>query len=737
MRRLMPFGAAALLALVVSATPEFSAQDQTYLLQEMLGAGSVRTVDGRHAMDVTLTLAPGTNYAVTTTTEFEKSFHIEEWVRAVADGRVTEVQRSYGDMPTESVSVSDLGQGPQKVKTPGVDPKAHQSFVMKVRRDGTREITHDTHLSILEKEMATIPRDTEPDLLPGRKVKIGESWKVPGGKLGLIGMASGQDVMKSADVTATLKSVTRNEQAQSVATISVSGTVHYETFVASGVGADFDTHVFSEVSFKGNAYFNLTYSLMAGFEWEGTSQASGKMNGSTIAATTTYSEAAQYGYAQVFDEAPDNGKHGPDAAAKLETFPSGAIDPAHVVIARNDGKIARFQVFDPATKKIVKTLLVMPGASSIQNLALSPDRKRLAFSSSLNQYISLARADVFVLEIETGKLNQVTPHWATGDGVAKALDTGKTATLTGRIIWKDTDPAVNRDRHDGFSGLVRVDHTMCNGKVNADGTFEVKGVPVGTALLISISGMLPSYVNGKPRPALEKFGGTTMVETIADENGKNLGDVRISPNHIDNSYDRPCWQGDALLVNLSGWTQSYRVGYPDHTWQAVDYGAQLQMLAGGFSASPDGKLVAFCHDSSGGEGSVSMFSGTGKLLWQQGVPGTTLSFTAESIWTPEGMWLCTAGVQNTLGKSLFGSPALVVALPEQKQAGRIKAWAQLAGHRVLSLTTDGENGFFVTHQTLIERNANLGDLWMWEPESDTLTRMTSLHDLVGVASYGR
>jgi hypothetical protein len=201
----------------------------------------------------------------------------------------------------------------------------------------------------------------------------------------------------------------------------------------------------------------------------------------------------------VLSAAGDNGKEGPDAAAEILTYKHGAADAGHLLIARNDGKIARIQVFDPESRKIVKTLLAMPGSNSIANLALSPDRKRVAFSSNLNAGISVSTHDIFVLEFESGKINQVSPSWATNDGIAKPLDTGKTCTVTGRIKWFDDDPQFRRDRHDGFTGMARIDQTPCIAVIGSDGKFKLENVPVGIPLLLDIHGRLPNYSDGKSR----------------------------------------------------------------------------------------------------------------------------------------------------------------------------------------------------------------------------------------------
>src|SRR5690606_29173327 len=111
----------------------------------------------------------------------------------------------------------------------------------------------------------------------------------------------------------------------------------------------------------------------------------------------------------------------PKPIREMAANPNGELDPGHVIIARQGGGGVRMQVLDPAKGEIVKTLLEVPGNSTISNIAVSPDRKRIAFTSNANNTISLSETNAFVFELETAKVNQITPHWATGDGLAQAI----------------------------------------------------------------------------------------------------------------------------------------------------------------------------------------------------------------------------------------------------------------------------------------------------------------------------
>ncbi|MCA8917830.1 MAG: hypothetical protein KDB68_03935 [Planctomycetes bacterium] len=724
----------------------FAASDQTpvvaegpsYLLSENQEVGTVRMVQASRALATTLTFSPGQPYATSTSFEQNHVAVVHEWTTAMAGERVSEVWRSYRDITTTRTETVDYGNGPEKISTPVPDVRQHQTFKLKVNADNSRTINHATWEFITQSDRNRVQLDKDVDLLPGRSVKVGDSWKVPPERLGLIAVSSPDEKLTSTDFKVTFSDVRSDDDGNQYADLAVAATLKFTTNIVSEFGAEYNTELTSSSTLEGTALFNISAGQMVSYDWKGQSQIGGKMNGNPISAAVEFAEANVYQYAFVSDKPVNNEDTTPVEATEMKAEKSGAVAAGNILIGRNNGKRSLIQVFNPTTKKVVKTLLTLPGGVSIANLALSPDRKRVAFSSNLNYAISVAKADVFVLELETGTINQVSPHWADNKGIAKPIKTAKTTTITGRIIWKDDDPKNRRDRHDGFTGSVRIDQTSCVGVVKLDGTFKVTGVPVGVAVVMDIHGILPSFSDGKSRGALAQVAGITTT-LLLDENEKNLGDVRISGFHTETVYDRPCWQGDTVWINQSAWTRAFKAGYKTRSWDAVDFGNELQLLFGGFTVSRDGKYAAFCRDSSGGAGGVHFFTTDGKPVWNSLIKGATLDFTAEGLWTSQGQWVCTARIDNTLGKTTYGGPALVVADLAGKQAVVPRVWPQLAGHNMLSLATDENSQFayFVTHKYVQETGLTLGDLWGWDSETDTLSRLTSLNDLVAVASYGR
>jgi hypothetical protein len=55
----------------------------------------------------------------------------------------------------------------------------------------------------------------------------------------------------------------------------------------------------------------------------------------------------------------------------------------------------------------------------------------------------------------------------------------------------------------------------------------------------------------------------------------------------------------------------------------------------------------------------------------------------------------------------------------------------------LAVNADSTVGYMVTHKYVADKQLTYGDAWAWDSTTDTLTRLTSLGDVICVASYGR
>lgn len=664
----------------------------------------------------------------------------EEFVNAVEGGRATEVWRTYGKINTVRTTYVDLGQGPQAYPVPETDWKADQTFRLKQAADGSRTITHKVFETINEAEQALIVREREPNLLPPKAAKIGDSWDITAVHVGLPFLATTREKINSVEGKATLKSFAAQPGLRT-ASVSVSVTMKLSLEEKNQFDGSILTRINETQTFEGEAVMDANAGRMLALSWKGSSKFSGEQSGSPINGSATIEESYSFRYGQLNLSAPALQDIGPAKVEGIYTDKHGPLKPTEIVLARASGKQMRMQVYDTATRKLVRTVLAWDGNSSVSQLAISPDRRKVAFASTLNTHISVFTQQVFVLDLDTGKLDQVSGSTATGDGLEQPIQTAKTATLKGRVVWYDDERGMRRDRHTGVLGKVEIDRTPCKVVINADGTFELTNVPVGEPLFIQISGTLPNYSDGSMRGGkdlMAKYVGATILNMQIKEGTHDLGDVRINPYFLVGGYGRPAWKGDELWVQQESWRSAYVSRYKGKEWKQLKFG-ELEYLTGAFSISPDGKHVAFARDTSGGTGGPLFFTSEGKAVWSTGTI-LTVSYASEGSWAPtSNEWVFTAGLTHTCGDKLFGAPALGYIRLKEQQHIMPQAWRQLTGHTMVSLAIDesAHHAYFVTHFWDPAKNLTYGDAWHWDAASDTLTRLTGFGDVIAVGGHGR
>ncbi|MBK9974887.1 MAG: hypothetical protein IPP14_08945 [Planctomycetes bacterium] len=725
---------------VLAWNHDATAQGNGAMLAESLETGTIRTVVHNAASDLAVTNAPGTNWATTTNSKQQRRYATEEWAAKVEGGRAVEVTRAYLDVSGKDTQYIVLNEGPQAFETPTLDWKNHHVFRMAVAADGSRKITHEFWDTIEAKDQKFIVKDTDPNPLPGRKVTVGESWTPAGTSLGLFAFSDGITQLKSCDIKFTLDSVVGTKRGHQVANLSAAGSATFYREEINPYDDAASTRLTATATLSGNGTFDVTTGQMLALAYKGKTSVTGKLNGADISAEANFEESWQFSYGSLIDANSDNGNTPAEAVEGYKAYPFGALAENQVLIGRNDGKYTRVQVVDLETRKIVATVLTMKADATIRDLAVSPDRKSVAFASSLNGLLSIAETNVFVLNLVTGKLDQISPFWAPGDGLGQALKTAKTTTVKGRIKWYDDDPDVRTDRFDGFTGRVHVDHTACLAIVKNDGSFELTGVPVGASLLLDIQGTLPStYRNGKIRggtDALARYAGATFVDITFEEGVRDLGDIRISGHKLATGYCRPGWRGDIISIQQDGWTYTFDAGYPKHSWAEVKSGLGLQHLTGGHSVSPDGKLVAFANNEN-----IAWFcKPDGTKVFEAKSAGANLGFDAEGAWLVDGSgWVCTASSEAWHRKLISGMPAICYVGMGDKQGRTIRQWGCLVGHKMVSLAVDkaGDRAIFVTHRFDVDKLVTWGDAWVWQASTDSCVRLTALGDVVCVGGYGR
>src|SRR5690606_10738701 len=120
-----------------------------------LEVGTVRMVRAERASTADITMNPD-DYPSKSDLAIQRTSIIHEWVSAMDGGRVSEVWRSYRDIVGTETRTYDYGNGPEKVSTPIEEWKRNHSFIMKVKADNTRQITHENYATIGDRDRAWV-----------------------------------------------------------------------------------------------------------------------------------------------------------------------------------------------------------------------------------------------------------------------------------------------------------------------------------------------------------------------------------------------------------------------------------------------------------------------------------------------------------------------------------------------------------------------------------------------------
>ncbi len=741
MGRLVVLSVAVLVIWSVGNTqsPQVVMAQESALLAEKLEVGTLRRTRETTEFQSTVIYSPGKDWATENRFGFTIHRDVEEWITGMEGSRVTQLWRSYAAIARKDMQVLDLGKGPEEMITDGQDWKAGTTFVLAVSADGSRTLSVKPSALIDADNQAAACGERQPVIAHGKSVGVGDSFKLLPAQIGILGGYSASDEIRSHDITATVSGMNMAGDEGLMVKLKLAIQFTHFTEQINEFDDASSTRYTTESTLSGEAVFNATEGRMVSLGWSGTLKARGKLSGSEIEANATLNESFTYSYGKVLDSKPDNGSAGPEKGetGKVQGEKFRALEEHEIVIGRNNGKVTRLQAFDTKSKKIVKNLLTLWEGTNVSQIAVSPDRKRVAFSSNLNSGISVFERDVFVLELETGVVNQTSPSWADNNGIAQPIKTETTCTLKGRIVWHDDDPDGPRDRNDGFTGTILVDRTVCRGVINADGTFSLSGVPVGHSLYVDIQGNLPLlYRSGSTRgrnDVAKRWAGAGTVIMPTEGGVYDAGDIRISGYRVRRALGRPTWRGSEVWYVYDGWNGVLSAGYPEYTFTEHKFGDALDMLNGGFAGSPNGKMFAFTANSR----HVSVWAPDGKLIKTIVNAAFDPAYNSEGAWTSDNAHYCySCGTNATLGESVYGAPGIGVATMESGQAGG-RRWMQLAGQSCQSMALDAQA--YVAYCVIFRLDGNVthGELWAWDSRTDTMQRLTSLGDVVAVGSYGR
>lgn len=423
-----------------------------------------------------------------------------------------------------------------------------------------------------------------------------------------------------------------------------------------------------------------------------------------------------------------------------------AVEPGNLVVAHVNAKGNTLDVFDPAQKKVVRTIAKFPAGVGIDHVVLSPDRKRVAFASQLNNAMSLYVWNVFVIELETGALNQITPNQATGTGLAKPYTAEKRGTIKGKLFWVDPK---NGKSHQFTSGNVRLDGLEVFGLVQADGSFVIENVPcaepVSTYFLFAHV-MLPFSANIENKLAQGSF-----TTTFTPGGTTDIGELQVKSPRVDLGYAYPTWGKDGLYVSGLGLGYTQYTPYPKvekKGWEKslLDW---MFLDPSGVMASPDAKYLAGADKWSNNDVTnyqatrcVVFFDSKGKRHRRVdlGSPDVLHVYSNNNgAWMPDSSAVIVPGSYTSydLNAPVIMAPCLFYAKPNGEY-GVLKSWVQAAGKgQITALSADAKGEVFYFVFTQLTDTGIIGNIWSWNRRTDESLQLTESNNVQSLGSYGR
>lgn len=427
----------------------------------------------------------------------------------------------------------------------------------------------------------------------------------------------------------------------------------------------------------------------------------------------------------------------------------GRVADGHLIVVHTAGGVASLDVYDPVARKEVANLAKFPQGVGVDHVAISPDRKRVAFASQLNNQMSLISWNIFVIECESGALNQLTPDEATNEGLAKPRTGTGRANIKGKLVWFDEERGGKSSHF--IHGNVRIDGIEELAILKGDGTFVIENVPASepfSSYLVYARAMLPRTSKQEMTTAQG-----SLAVTVKPGETKDIGEISVSPPRVDLAFGYPTWHKDGLFV--SGISNGYcaYAGYPKlkrDGWQKsfLDW---TFIDPCGVMASPDGKYLAGADKWSNNSvedyktaRSILFFdSKTGKPVKRVdlGDPGTLwISSNNHGAWLPDSSAVLIPGwYSNYSGEeSITMAPCLYGATPSG-EGMLVKVFKEAAGKGNITCVSPDATGkiIYVLFAQNLENGGTSNDLWAWNRETDETAQITQVGDILSFAGYGR
>jgi hypothetical protein len=680
----------------------------------------------------------------TTTNSFWVSGVIHEWHMAVgADGKPQRVMRTYEKLKRESASkmyLKMIDNTQESARAEVSEPLKGLIIVYDIAADGARKALGDAPTLIWEHDRARSIAPYETSMLPGKAVKVGDSWTVAGKDfeklyertVDLLTPKEDPQPWESGDITVKVRA-TDGEQVA----LDFSGELTFRLRQKAAYGDEEVTNYVTTAKVNGELIWQLGVGPVQR-RLAADITRTGKVNGFETRCNATLNDVREYRNSWLFEAARDAGSDGAPAGSITEAkgFAGEAVATGNVVISRNSKEGARLVEFDPVSGKYVRCLCVVPAGKFIDHVTLSADRKRVAFASTLNNEISISPWSVFVLEITTGKINQVTPSWASNDGIAPELKTSKTGTIIGRVEFYDDYERATRS--DGISASAHVDQTRCQALIGNTGAFRIDNVPEGI-LLVSIKGTVPRPRHGVAKDHSVGMRDASVVTLVNIKGGEttDCGTLRMNIGAVDMVYCNPTWNGETLAGHLHGVGMMWQTTYPRRAY-ALDTAINLPASPTGFGFSPDGKQIAITTQDGHKLMLVDPATRKATKTIEFKDAGAEVAFSTRLTWMTESM-IVTGGMARCRYEFMADCPALIDCALTSASVKVVKTWPEWSGRKIndVALTPDGNSLLLCVQGPLSLEKEDRIELYLWTPETDTTTRLTSTGEIQSVSNAGR
>lgn len=672
---------------------------------------------------------------------------VHDW--HLAPGRVLRTWETLRTVSSSRTKVAFMDQVLSS-EEPVLDQRAGQSVLLEVGPDGRGRIAGGADRIVQEADRRAVESEFETALLPAGPVAVGDRWAIPLDRVedpfavdlgfpvefGAAGVR--QNERQGGALEASLERLDA-EGGRAIATIAFQGRLEYRRLRKVPYLETVESDTTTRYEIAGRARLDATggrwlaRETTARFERSATAPADGRTE---AVGTGLLEDRRTYSYGWIFDESPAGIAPDPTEVEAPLAPVRGPVPPGELVIGRNFEKGSVLATFDPAAGREVARLAVLPPGARVDHASLDPAGARVAFASTLNNDVSHAEWNVFVLDLAAGRLDQVTPEWAPGHGIAPPLSTEETGSVRGSVTWYDSV----RQRHFTavLSGMVHADRTRCRAALEPGGGFLLAGVPAAP-LVLQIQAKV-SHGEGGLRETVTM--GAYVLATVRPGETTDLGAVAIHAPFTWFVHSQPTWVEGGLRGTNYLTDFVFEAGYPERRFELGQLLGALGSSPGGFAADPRSDRLALFDDPTG-PSRVRFFDAVTRreaLALERPEEGFQFDPHSRGCWTPDGArWVAGGHSMGALAPVLPDVPSLVAADPERRELRVVKKWPELAGLGVEDVAVDpaGAVYYLVLRRPAAEGAAETSDLWSWDSTTDVTRRLTGWGNVVAVSVAGR